>query len=87
MIIEDPNSWSSPAFGAECSSPLFNVVRAKKIAESMKSDHEFPWIYAEMTSLICTRCGASGEMGGWLEFLNKHGKCGIAQGKPGANEK
>lgn len=26
-ISADPNSWSSPAFGAGCSSPLFNTDR------------------------------------------------------------
>jgi len=32
-IVADPKSWSSPAFGAGCSSPLFNEVREAKIAE------------------------------------------------------
>ena len=32
-IKADPNSWSSPAFGAGCSSPMFNTVRQAKIKE------------------------------------------------------
>jgi len=35
-IIKDPNSWSSPAFGAGCSSPLFNTVREEKIRNEVR---------------------------------------------------
>lgn len=35
-IKADPNSWSSPAFGAGCSSPLFNTVREEKIKKMRK---------------------------------------------------
>jgi len=32
-IIKHPDQWMSPAFGAGCSSPMFNTEREKKLCE------------------------------------------------------
>ena len=37
FILEQPFSKITPAFGAGCCSPLFNIMRAKKIKETLKS--------------------------------------------------
>ena len=36
QIVADPNSVSSPAFGAGCSSSLFNTVREAKIRKDKR---------------------------------------------------